>query len=446
MALRIFISHANQDTSFAEWLASYLRGLGADVALGVSYTVSSSLTESINQALNGCDALVLAMTPDALMSPWVAGEMEVALASHQREAMRAPVVVLAKPVPPRDIPTEWNASTWIDATTDYHQALSALAQALGLTPPVAVSPLTMSPPASSAWAPPSSSVYSWTQAAPAPQRPRRYLGVIIAVAVIAALIGGLFTFIKFQNFPNTAKTSKSQTATTAGGIGSPVPSAVMTDLTTVPTGVFAAVGTGGLENRLQATPPNTPVLTSNGKPEIIFVGAEYCPYCAAQRWGTVVALSRFGTFSGLVLMRSSSSDVYPNTPTFSFRSVTYTSQYIVFNATETEDRNQGALATPPADIMMIFSTYNSQGSIPFMSYGNQYVSIGGTFFPTMMVNMDWQQVSSQLKDPNSDVAKAVIGSANDQTAAICKLTNNQPANVCNTPVIQQIEAKLPVAR
>ena len=38
-----------------------------------------------------------------------------------------------------------------------------------------------------------------------------------------------------------------------------------------------------------------PALTSGGKPEILYVGAEYCPYCAAERWAMVVALSRFGT-------------------------------------------------------------------------------------------------------------------------------------------------------
>lgn len=262
----------------------------------------------------------------------------------------------------------------------------------------------------------------------------RNLGAIIVVTVVVVLIGAFVAFAKYRN--NQA----------AAGIGDPVPSAVMTDLTTVPASVFEKVGTGSVKDQLQATAANTPLRTSGSKPEIIYVGAEYCPFCAAERWGTVIALSRFGSFSGLTLMRSSSTDSYPNTPTLSFRNATYTSNYIVFNTTETQDRTNQPLATPPADVMTIFSTYDSQGSIPFMSYGNQYVTIGGPFYPTMMANLDWQQVSSQMKDPNSDVAKAVIGSANYQTAAICKLTNNQPGSVCNTTVIQKIEATLPVAK
>ncbi|MGH3271347.1 MAG: DUF929 family protein, partial [Trebonia sp.] len=30
-------------------------------------------------------------------------------------------------------------------------------------------------------------------------------------------------------------------------------------------------------------------LTSGGKPEVLYVGAEYCPYCGAQRWAMIVS-------------------------------------------------------------------------------------------------------------------------------------------------------------
>ena len=41
-----------------------------------------------------------------------------------------------------------------------------------------------------------------------------------------------------------------------------------------------------------------------GKPEVLFVGAEYCPFCAAERWPLIVALSRFGHFGALHNMQS----------------------------------------------------------------------------------------------------------------------------------------------
>ena len=64
------------------------------------------------------------------------------------------------------------------------------------------------------------------------------------------------------------------------------------------------------------------------------MGAEYCPYCAAERWAMAVALSRFGTFSNLRLIHSSSADIYPNTPTLSFYKSSYTSKYVQFTPVE----------------------------------------------------------------------------------------------------------------
>ena len=33
-------------------------------------------------------------------------------------------------------------------------------------------------------------------------------------------------------------------------------------------------------------------LTSDGKPQMLYIGAEFCPYCAAMRWSMAVALSK----------------------------------------------------------------------------------------------------------------------------------------------------------
>lgn len=268
---------------------------------------------------------------------------------------------------------------------------------------------------------------------------RRNLAAIGTVVVVVAVVVAFF-FIQ-----------RSRNTVAAVNIGDPAPQSILSALsvTGVTPATAAKVGTGSVDIGLEATPPNVPPLTSRGLPEIIYVGAEYCPYCAADRWGTIIALDRFGSFKGLTLMKSSSSDVFANTPTFSFRKATYTSKYIVFSATETQDRNQSPLATPPADAMASFATYdtapytNQAGGIPFFSFADQYVTTAGAFNPTMMQGLSWQQVANQLKDPNSATAKSIIGTANEQTAVICKLTNNQPANICSAPYIQSIEASLP---
>ena len=87
----------------------------------------------------------------------------------------------------------------------------------------------------------------------------------------------------------------------------------------------------GRQDRGQANPLSpvaaTPVhKDASGKPIVLYVGGEFCPYCAAERWSPVVALSRFGTFSNLTLLRSSSTDMFPDTRTFSFAGSHYSSK------------------------------------------------------------------------------------------------------------------------
>src|SRR5207245_7045155 len=116
---------------------------------------------------------------------------------------------------------------------------------------------------------------------------------------------------------------------------------------------LTAVGTGGVQNPLHTVKGPPPILVGpTGKPQFLYVGAEYCPYCAAQRWATVVALSRFGTFSKLYQTTSSSSDVYPSTPTFTFYSAlykgpVYTSSYIDFVPVETQGNVQDSSGNYP---------------------------------------------------------------------------------------------------
>src|ERR1700733_10807781 len=81
---------------------------------------------------------------------------------------------------------------------------------------------------------------------------------------------------------------------------------VLGQLTSVPAATLDQVGAG--TTAANPTPITGAALTSGGKPEVLYIGAEYCPYCAAERWAMVVALSRFGTLSGLGLIHSAAED------------------------------------------------------------------------------------------------------------------------------------------
>ena len=179
----------------------------------------------------------------------------------------------------------------------------------------------------------------------------------------------------------------------------------------------------------------------------MYVGAEYCPYCAAERWSMITALSRFGTFSNLKEMSSSSSDTDPNTSTFTFVDASYSSQYLDFTPTEVEDRGGSALQTPSTQVEQIYTTYNQppytvSTGYPFLDIAGQFVLYDTSYDPAILQGLSWQQIASDLSNAQSNVTQAIVGNANWLTTAICVATGNQPASVCSSSTIQGIETSL----
>jgi uncharacterized protein DUF929 len=189
-----------------------------------------------------------------------------------------------------------------------------------------------------------------------------------------------------------------------------------------------------------------PALTQDGRPLVLYVGGEYCPFCAAQRWGLVVALTRFGTFSGLRATHSALDDTFPGTATVSFHGATYDSPYLTFAGVELAGNQRKGGSYAPLDSLTpaqteVFRRYNappyvpaaSAGAVPFVNFGNQALMSGSTFSPSLLSGMDQARIAAALNDPTSPVGKAVLGSANAFTTVLCGLTKGQPANVCGSP-------------
>jgi hypothetical protein len=145
---------------------------------------------------------------------------------------------------------------------------------------------------------------------------------------------------------------------------------------------------------------------------------------------------------GLKTTTSSSSDVYANTPTFTFHGATFTSQFIDFVSVETTDRDRNPLESPTAAQQALVSQYDPSGSIPFIDLGGRYVLSGATYSPDTLSGMSWQAIADTLAQPDSAQAKAILGSANLLTAAACKITGDQPPAVCSSAAIQAIEKTL----
>jgi hypothetical protein len=298
----------------------------------------------------------------------------------------------------------------------------------------------------------------------AEQRRRIYLaGGSILVVVIVVIA---FVLVKLNGSNGTAAPSSN------GPTGAAL-TTVTNQVTGVPTSVTDAVGGGAIPTSFFidaktssaissastnlgsyfATVDGSP-LTENGKPEVLFIGSEYCPYCAAQRWAMVNAFSRFGTFTGLTTTHSSSSDAYPNTPTFTFYGSTYTSKYISFTSVELQKNYRVGnstsssaayvtLQTPTSAQNSVMSAYDPSGSIPFIDFGNKYAQVGNIspLSPTLLAGKTWAQVATAMNNPSTSIAKAELANANYETAAVCVLTKNQPATAC-TPTIQKLENTL----
>ena len=240
----------------------------------------------------------------------------------------------------------------------------------------------------------------------------------------------------------------------SGAANQPAPDSLVAQLTSIDPAVFQQVGKGSVQN--MPTPIRANVERGpNGLPLVTYAGAEYCPFCAGERWPLIIALSRFGTFSGLELSHSSTTDVYPNTSTFSFANASYSSPYVEFSPVELQSNapsgsGYAPLQTPTPAQNSVLRTYDappyvpaqSAGSIPFIDFGGQYMVSGATFDVGALRGMTQDQIAAQLSNPSSPQAQAIIGSANALTAAICTATANVPAEVCSAPTIQSLQAQL----
>jgi hypothetical protein len=276
----------------------------------------------------------------------------------------------------------------------------------------------------------------------AEQRKRILLaaGSIIVVAAVVLT----FVIIKLNNKPS----GTSAQGVSNGPVGTAL-AAVVHNVTTVPVSTSDAVGDGSGAVTAKPASIKGTALTANGKPEMLYIGAEYCPYCAAERWAMIVALSRFGTFSGLNTVHSSSTDTDPNTPTWSFYKSTYTSSYLTFTPVEeTTNIPNGTpggyttLQTPTAAQQALVTKYaGAAGSIPFIDFGNKYMIEGASYDAGTLAHLSWATIAADLHNANSPVAKAVLGTANYITAAICGMTGNQPASAC-TSTVQSLQSQI----
>lgn len=270
---------------------------------------------------------------------------------------------------------------------------------------------------------------------------RRHRMLITGGSTIAVLVIVLvFVLIKVTQ----GSSSSGSNSPVAGTV---LPASVSSQVLHVPPATLNAVGKGAVPafNPAPFSPGSGAALTSGGKPEMLYIGAEFCPYCAATRWSMAVALSRFGTLTPLHGIHSSPTDVDPNTATLTFYRSGYTSKYLTFTPVEAQTVSRAPLQKPTSAQNAIWAKYepnpNSRG-YPFIAFSNKLVLKGPIYDAAVLAGKSWGQIAAALKNPSSPIAQSVLGGANYITGAICRMTGNQPASVCATPAVAAVQSGL----
>ncbi len=260
-----------------------------------------------------------------------------------------------------------------------------------------------------------------------------------------------------------------------GSLGSmqPAPSGVVVAISDVPSAAFAAAGSdvtpfGPYAWSISAL-PKQPAASTGAKPLVDYVGSNWCPFCAATRWPLVVALARFGRFTGLKMTASgrAADEDYPGTSTLSFYDVGYSSRYVSFLGTEqcssvvANDSSSAAVMDcggyePLEDLPGLaarafykfdFQPYQSvhdAGGIPFIDFGNRYLENGAFLDPAILKGMSQAQIAQSLGNPTASPGRLILAGANLYSAIICGLTNERPGSVCKMLVVKRAEAALKV--
>ncbi len=210
-------------------------------------------------------------------------------------------------------------------------------------------------------------------------------------------------------------------------IGRPVSSSDMSKLYQISHGAYGPDGSSLLVSPGNLQSATGQAYVSHGKPVVVYIGGDFCPYCAVERWSLILSLSRFGNFTNLHYMASALNE--EDLATFTFTGSTYSSKYVVFTPIEQEDRDRNAIATIPANYTSGFNN-----AYPFMNFGNKYLLM--TLIPdtSIISGKNFTQIFSDLATGTSDGTTLKQG-ANAITALICRITAGQPSSVCNAYAI-----------
>lgn len=246
------------------------------------------------------------------------------------------------------------------------------------------------------------------------------VGVVVVVVAVLVVV---------------AVTRPSKTATTTAAAAAPT--SLVSSVAGVPASVMATQAAHDTIPSYPVPITGTPTLKAAGKPEIVYIGAEYCPYCAGERWAMVMALSKFGTFHNLGTTRSQAQDVVKSVPSFSFYGSTYISKYLVFDPTEAQTVTGAPLQKVSAANQALENKYDAapytqSAGIPFVDLANKWVIDGASYNVAPLQHLSHATVARAAASGNTKYGADIQAVAGVIASRLCQLTGGMPTNVCSS--------------
>lgn len=255
------------------------------------------------------------------------------------------------------------------------------------------------------------------------QRKRHNVRLAWSAVAVVLVATGVLVGVKATGGTTSAGPPRAALRSSTSAALTSVPLSTLVEAATQVRGLQPAEGADGSQ------------LSANGKPQVLYIGAEFCPVCAAERWPLTVALSQFGTFSHLSQTHSAVRD--GNLPTLSFYGSSYSSPYLSFTPVEMMT-NQPAggsyrkLETPTPQDMAAWQGVQGQNlTFPFVDIGGQWVLQTSQFPSRILQDQSFNEVASSVGRNDTTIGSAVDASAATLVKYFCSVTGQQPASVCS---------------